>query len=174
MVILSTRGFYALRLADLLESNEPVYLIQPTMRDVDDISELDFEDIARSHMPRLQQLQPHGKFLLGGYCNGGLLAWEMAHQLREAGREVESVALVDVLSLNSRRVFRVIHGLLNGMAALMPRAQKVQLQRDGMRAIWNVARTSGGAKLGWIVAAIPSLRRRLFLKNRHELARNDL
>ena len=157
-----TRGFYALRLAALLESNQPVYLIQP-LRDVDDSSELVIEDMARSHVPRLLELQPHGKFRLGGYCNGGLLAWEIAHQLRKAGREVESVVLIDVLSLNSRPVFRVIHRLLNGMAALMPRtAQKRQLQRDGMRAIWNVARRSGGSKFGWIAAAIPPLQRRLF------------
>jgi acyl-CoA synthetase (AMP-forming)/AMP-acid ligase II/thioesterase domain-containing protein len=159
-----TRGFYALRLADLLESNEPVYLIQP-MRDVEDTSKLVMEDMARLYMPRLLELQPHGKFRLGGYCNGGLLAWEIAHQLREAGRDVESVVLIDILSLNSRRVFRVIHRLLNGIAVLLPKAaQKIQLQRDGMRAIWNVARASGGSKLGWIVAAIPSLRRRLFRK----------
>jgi thioesterase domain-containing protein len=99
---------------------------------------------------------------LGGYCNGALLAWEIAHQLRQAGREVESVVLIDALSLNSRPVFRVIHRMLNGMATLMPRtAQKMQLQRDGMRAIWNVARQSAGSKYGWIVAAIPPLQRRL-------------
>ena len=156
-----TRGFYALKLAALLESNQPVYLIQP-LRDVDDSSELVIEDMARSHVPRLLELQPHGKFRLGGYCNGGLLAWEIAHQLRKAGREVESVVLIDALSLNSRPVFRVIHRLLNGMAALMPgTAQKMQLQRDGMRAIWNVARQSGGSKFGWIAAAIPPLQRRL-------------
>ena len=156
-----TRGFYALKLAALLESNQPVYLIQPP-RDVDDSSELVIEDMARSHVPRILELQPHGKFQLGGYCNGGLLAWEIAHQLRKAGREVESVVLVDALSLNSRPVFRVIHRLLNGMAALMPgTAQNRQLQRDGMRAVWNVARRSGGSKFGWVVAAIPPLQRRL-------------
>jgi acyl-CoA synthetase (AMP-forming)/AMP-acid ligase II/thioesterase domain-containing protein len=156
-----TRGFYALKLAALLEANQPVYLIQP-LRDVDDSSDLVIEEMARSHVPRLLELQPHGKFRLGGYCNGGLLAWEIAHQLRQAGREVESVVLIDALSLNSRPVFRVIHGMLNGMATLMPRtAQKMQLQRDGMRAIWNVARQSGGSKYGWIVAAIPPLQRRL-------------
>jgi len=91
-----------------------------------------------------------------------LLAWEIAHQLRQAGREVESVVLIDALSLNSRPVFRVIHRVLNGLATLMPRtAQKMRLQRDGMRAIWNVARQSGGSKYGWIVAAIPPLQRRL-------------
>jgi hypothetical protein len=51
------------------------------------------------------------------------------------------------------------------MAALMPgTAHQKQFQRDGMRAIWNVARQSGGSKFGWIVTAIPPLRRRLLRK----------
>ena len=142
-----TRGFYAIKLAALLESNQPVYLIQP-LRDVDDSSELAIEDMARSHVPRLLELQPHGKFQLGGYCNGGLLAWEIAHQLRQAGREVESLVLIDAFSLNSRPLFRVIHRMLKRLAAMMPgMAQKMQLQRDGMRAIWNVTQTIGGKQV---------------------------
>ena len=88
MVTSLTRGFYALKLAALLDSNQPVYLIQP-LRDVDHSSDLVMEDMARLHLPRLLELQPQGKFRLGGYCNGGLLAWEIAHQLISAGREVE-------------------------------------------------------------------------------------
>ena len=159
-----TRGFYALKLAALLKSNQPVYLIQPLFA-VDDGSNLIIEDMARPHVPRLLELQPHGKFQLGGYCNGGLLAWEIGHQLRKAGREVESIVLVDALSLNARPAFRVIRRLLNGMAVLLPgTAQKKQFQRDGMKAIWNVARQSGGSKFGWIAAAIPPLRSRLLRK----------
>jgi acyl-CoA synthetase (AMP-forming)/AMP-acid ligase II/thioesterase domain-containing protein/acyl carrier protein len=161
----ATRGFYALKLAALLDSNQPVYLIQP-LRDVDDSSDLVMEDMARLHVPRLLELQPHGKFRLGGYCNGGLLAWEIAHQLIRAGREVESVVLVDSLSLNSRPVFRILRRFLNGVATVMPtKASKRYLLRDGMRISWNLARRSGGSKYGWMAEAIPPLYRRLVPRN---------
>ena len=55
-----TRGFYALKLAALLESTQPVYLIQPLFA-VDDGSNLIIEDMARPHVPRLLELQPHGE-----------------------------------------------------------------------------------------------------------------
>jgi thioesterase domain-containing protein len=172
MVILS-RAVSALKLAALLESNQPVYLIQPLFA-VDDGSNLIIEDMARPHVPRLLELQPHGKFRLGGYCNGGLLAWEIGHQLRKAGREVESIVLVDALSLNARPAFRVIRRLLNGMAVLLPEtAQKKQFQRDGMRAIWNVARQSGGSIRmdcsGHSSSSAPSP-----TKDSNELARNGV
>ena len=155
----ATRGFYALRLAALLDTNQPVYLIQPP--NDDDSSELVIEDMAQLRVPRLLELQPHGKFRLGGYCNGGLLAWEIAHQLHKAGREVESVVLIDTLSLNSRRVFRLLRRLLYGTAAMTPKVSKRYLRADGMRVAWNLARRSGGSTFGWMPHAIPPLYRRL-------------
>ena len=156
-----TRGFYALKLASMLNVGQPVYLIHPRS-DVDDTSDLVIEEMARQHVPRLLDLHPQGKFRLGGFCNGGLLAWEIAHQLRKAGRDVELVTLVDCLSLNSRLGFRVLRHLVAGMAAIIPaNALGGRLRRNGMRAAWNVSRRSGGSKYGWIAEAIPPLYRRI-------------
>ena len=63
-----------------------MYLID-TIRDGDASSELVIEDMAHVYIPLLLTAQPRGQFRLGGYCNGGLLAWEIAHRLHHAGRE---------------------------------------------------------------------------------------
>ena len=36
----------------------------------------------------MRQVQPKGPYMLGGFSGGGLTAWEMARQLKEAGEEV--------------------------------------------------------------------------------------
>jgi thioesterase domain-containing protein len=43
----------------------------------------------------LREVQPHGPYRLAGWSFGGFLAYEMAQQLRNAGEEVELVALID-------------------------------------------------------------------------------
>ncbi len=40
-------------------------------------------------------MQPSGPYLLGGFSGGGLIAWEMARQLEEAGEEVAQLVLLD-------------------------------------------------------------------------------
>ena len=42
---------------------------------------------------------------LAGYCNGGVLAWEIAHQLESLGRKLECVVLIDTLSFNARAIW---------------------------------------------------------------------
>jgi oxalate---CoA ligase len=153
-----TRGFYASKLAALLDSDQVVYLVQPP-RDVDETSELVMEEMALLYLPRLLALQPHGKFRLGGYCNGGLLAWEIAHQLQRFGREVDSIVLVESLSLNSRAVFRGLNRLVHGMAMIAwPPSLRHTLRRDVIPAVWLWTRESGGSVYRWIALAFESLK----------------
>ena len=143
----STRGFYAIRLASLLDTERPVYLIHP-LRNVDENSDIDFEQLANRHLPHLLAMQPAGKFQIGGFCNGGLLAWEIARQLIRAGREVESVLLIETISLNCRPSFRAIRQVLRAVT-IGPLAATTfrRVRRDGMRKIWNLARKSDSIKL---------------------------
>ena len=55
----------------------------------------DLETIARHLVRTLRTLQPDGPYLLGGYCAGGVLAYEVASQLVEAGQEVPLLCLID-------------------------------------------------------------------------------
>ena len=51
--------------------------------------------IASRYIQSIRSVQPHGPYYLAGYSFGGLIAFEMAHQLQEAKEEVALVAMFD-------------------------------------------------------------------------------
>ncbi|UCE20069.1 MAG: amino acid adenylation domain-containing protein [Gemmatimonadota bacterium] len=53
------------------------------------------EDMAAQCIREIETLQPEGPYLLGGACMGGLVAFEMACQLHEQGKEVAVLFLLD-------------------------------------------------------------------------------
>jgi surfactin synthase thioesterase subunit len=53
------------------------------------------EDMASHYLEALQTVQSEPPYLLGGWSLGGLIAFEMAQQLRKAGDEVGLLALID-------------------------------------------------------------------------------
>lgn len=52
------------------------------------------EEMAIDRLQALRGVQPKGPYLLAGYCNGGLMAFEMARQLCEAGERVDFLAVI--------------------------------------------------------------------------------
>ena len=132
-----TRGFYGIRLAKLLGSDQPTFLLHP-YHDSEIGSETSIEAMARSYVPRLLAAQPRGAFRLGGFCQGGLLAWEIAHQLANAGRAVEFAMLVDTISLNARPGFRAIEQKLRSSILIAP--NKIGQVKLDMSGIWDRAR----------------------------------
>jgi thioesterase domain-containing protein len=55
----------------------------------------DVESMARYYIDIIRTVQPHGPYALGGLCFGGVIAFEMAQQLRANGESVSTVALLD-------------------------------------------------------------------------------
>ena len=53
------------------------------------------EAMATAHLEEIRSVQPHGPYVLGGYSGGGLVAFEMAHQLSAVGEPVALVVLLD-------------------------------------------------------------------------------
>jgi thioesterase domain-containing protein len=51
--------------------------------------------MAEEYLAEIRSLQPDGPYYLGGHSAGGLVAFEMARRLREAGQPVALVALFD-------------------------------------------------------------------------------
>ena len=47
------------------------------------------------YVDEIRTVQPHGPYLLGGECIGGVLAYEMARRLEEIGEKVELLVLLD-------------------------------------------------------------------------------
>jgi thioesterase domain-containing protein/acyl carrier protein len=54
-----------------------------------------FEEMAASYLEEVRVVQPHGPYLLCGFSGGGLVAYEMAQQLRAAGETVDMVVMLD-------------------------------------------------------------------------------
>ena len=56
---------------------------------------LPVEELAARICRTVRTVRPQGPYVLGGYCFGGLLAFEAAHQLAAAGQQVRMVVLFD-------------------------------------------------------------------------------
>jgi thioesterase domain-containing protein len=53
------------------------------------------EEMAEEYVAAVRGIQPHGPYLLGGWSGGGLVALEMAQQLRACGEPIGLLALLD-------------------------------------------------------------------------------
>jgi thioesterase domain-containing protein len=74
------------------------------------------EEMATLYVDAMQREQPHGPYFLGGYSGGGIVALEMAQQLRAAGERVPLIAFIDTFH-----------------PTLAPRAQTLQDRLKGIR-----------------------------------------
>lgn len=82
-------------LAEQIGRDRPVYGLQARGLFGDQAPHETFEEMARDYLEEVRLVQPAGPYLLGGFSGGGLVAYEMARQLVEAGEEVELVVLLD-------------------------------------------------------------------------------
>ncbi|MDQ6644505.1 MAG: amino acid adenylation domain-containing protein, partial [Chloroflexota bacterium] len=109
-------AFYCFRLAHRLGPDQPFYALPPyNFANLQIASTV--EEMAAAHIQSLRTVQPEGPYLLGGFCNGGLVAYEMARQLRAQGQEVDLLVLIvpayaPVLHAVVRRVIHFIGKLL--------------------------------------------------------------
>ena len=53
------------------------------------------QDRASHYIKELRTLQPEGPYFIGGYCGGGIVAFEVAQQLQAQGQKVALLALFD-------------------------------------------------------------------------------
>jgi amino acid adenylation domain-containing protein len=82
-------------LARLLGPEQPFYGLQARGADGIDEPQTSIEDMAVSYLEAVRSVQPHGPYFLGGYCYGGVVAYEMARQLEQQGEEVAHLALFE-------------------------------------------------------------------------------
>jgi len=90
-------------LAAHLGSDQPVYGLQSAGLDGCTPIDSQFEHVASRYIHEIRQVQPHGPYMLGGYCLGGTLASEMARQLIESGESVGLLALIEIYNVRSMR-----------------------------------------------------------------------
>lgn len=83
-------------LARCLGPDQPFYGLQAHGLDGKTPPAESIEEMASLYIRSIQaEIQPHGPYFLGGYCFGGLVAYEMARQLTAQGEEVALVALFE-------------------------------------------------------------------------------
>jgi amino acid adenylation domain-containing protein len=86
-------GFYCRELARHLGPEQPLFAIHPLGLDRRPVPAT-IEAMATEHLVQIRAIQPHGPYFIGGYCNGGLTAYEVARALAGAGERVEQVVLI--------------------------------------------------------------------------------
>jgi amino acid adenylation domain-containing protein len=86
-------GFYARDISRLLGEEQPFFVLPP-MNFVNG-SLPTVEEMAAHHLRDLRAHRPRGPYLLGGFCIGALVAYEMACRLSAAGEDVPFIALID-------------------------------------------------------------------------------
>lgn len=84
-------------LSQSLGSEQPFYGLQAQGLDGSRPPLTKIEDMAALYVKEIRKAQPQGPYLLGGYCMGGTIAFEMAQKLRAQGERVALLALFDTM-----------------------------------------------------------------------------
>jgi amino acid adenylation domain-containing protein len=82
-------------LARALGADRPIYALTPIGLALDQTPDPRVEAMAARYLAAIRDVQPHGPYLLAGHSFGGLVAFELAHQLQRAGERVAGLALLD-------------------------------------------------------------------------------
>lgn len=90
------------QLTDHLDPERPVYGLQSQGLNGDGKFLTTFQEMAALYLTEIKKVQPQGPYAIGGYCLGGVIAFEMAQQLAAAGEVAERVIMLD--SYNMSRI----------------------------------------------------------------------
>ena len=82
-------------LADNLDDDQPVYALQAKGLSGEIEPHDSVEEMASHYISEITSINPEGPYALGGFSFGGIIAFEMAKQLKAQGKKVKIVALFD-------------------------------------------------------------------------------
>jgi len=120
-----------------------------------ELPQVSIERLVAAYYEAIARFRPHGPYRLAGVSFGGVLALELASQMRERGAEVDAVILLDTLLPQgyrrnwikwlSRRAAEILDGharrvVRNALARLRDR-----LARRLRRSLWNGAKRADDA-----------------------------
>jgi thioesterase domain-containing protein/acyl carrier protein len=143
-------GFYCRRIARALGPDITLYAVHPhglngtAFRD-------SIEDMAAERVRSIMQVQPSGPLRIGGFCHGGVVAYEVARQLIVHGRRVETLLLIDTVAPSL--VFRSAWAALLRRGAAVVRLSPATQREIFLRLKWYAEelKVSGRTGLtGWI------------------------
>ncbi len=108
-------GMFCAGLARHLGPDQPFFAVPPCGLDGEPVP-ASYREMARRHVEAIIAVEPVGPYRLGGLCNGGLVAYEVARLLEARGARVDLLAAVgacasDVWPARTRRLVRLAAGL---------------------------------------------------------------
>jgi malonyl CoA-acyl carrier protein transacylase/thioesterase domain-containing protein/acyl carrier protein len=145
-------------LAEHLGADQPVFGLQSAGLDGRSPVDGRFEHVARRYIDEIRQVQPHGPYMLGGYCLGGTLALEIARQFIESGESVGLVALIEIYNVRAMRWPLPLHHRLMNRFILNPYFHLqnfIAAKGEGKRAFFTeklrveTTRMKASARFGW-------------------------
>ncbi|MDF5723734.1 MAG: amino acid adenylation domain-containing protein [Rhizonema sp. PD37] len=93
-------------LARHLSPDQPFYGLESQGLDEQQKPHDRVEDMAADYIQAIQTVQPQGPYQIGGWCFGGLVAFEMAHQLQTQGQQVSFLGLIDTDALMTKEEYQ--------------------------------------------------------------------
>jgi thioesterase domain-containing protein len=138
---IASDGFYCRDLARALGPDRPFYVLQPHGLDGRPLPPT-IETMADDRLDALRSVQPSGPYVLGGFCAGGAVVFEMARRLRARGERVDVVVLIDTHAANAR--FRTWSKVVAGVAPALRLSpvQRSDLFRRGRTFLRGLKRAS--------------------------------
>ena len=96
--------FCYMDLAKSLDDQQPLYCLQAVGLNGEREPFRTIEEMASYYIKEIQLIQPNGPYSLGGWSMGGVIAFEMAQQLKLQGQDVTLLAIIDIEAKISKRL----------------------------------------------------------------------
>jgi thioesterase domain-containing protein len=135
-------------LVSALAGPQEVYAVAPLLTDAEHRPLVGIERIAHLMVQAVRERQPSGPYRLGGFSFGGLIALEMAQQLRSDGERVESLFLIEAVyderywprGIWLRALARRTYRHLRRIGRMRPTSALAELRLRGVHLIQRVMR----------------------------------
>ena len=95
-------------LVERMDPDQPFYAFQAVGLYGREVPQRSVGDMAARYIEEMRAVQPSGPYAIGGYCYGGLVAYEMAVQLAQQGQEISLVAMFNAPSPTYNRRYNPI------------------------------------------------------------------
>ncbi len=118
-------------LGKVIGNEQPLLYVALTAEDLMTLGKTpSLESIASGLLRKILAAQSEGPYTIGGHCLGGILAYEVASQLRDAGHEVSLVVLVDPPNPSYIDSRYSLNRLVNYLGYVVQRAARLGLRKS--------------------------------------------
>ena len=112
--------FCYVRIAHSMGEEQPFYALQPPGLEGECEPLTRTTDLAAHYAGKLREALPEGPYYLGGYCAGGVVAFDVASQLRASGADVRLLALFGSPCPTGYALHKQIRGLFRYLRHRIP------------------------------------------------------